>query len=157
MPVITLIVLTTIPLSLGDTPDNPQWVDQHQTAVQDPPPEKATPEPKKKCESTPPERQPQKDGFRKARDIYGSITQQKTNAGPEPIIDLLDVKDADLVDVLRFLCEKGGAQLVVDPSVGHIKVTCRLENISWLHAADIIIKNAGLDAHFEAGILKTGN
>lgn len=92
----------------------------------------------------------------RAPSLFDAVTAKRTPTGPPPIIELLDVKDADIVDVLRFLCEKSGTQLVVDPSVRDIRVTCRLENISWLAAVNIITKNAGLACELEAGVLKTG-
>lgn len=69
-------------------------------------------------------------------------------------IQKIDVKDANVVDLLRFLADQVGFNLYVDPSVTDLKATYSFRNIPWDQAMDIILRNAGLDWEFENGVLR---
>ncbi len=63
---------------------------------------------------------------------------------PDLVIDKLDVKDANLVDLLRFISDRAGFNLVVDASVKDVKVTVSFRHIRWDQALDIILQSQGL-------------
>lgn len=69
-------------------------------------------------------------------------------------IQKIDVKDANVVDLLRFLSDQVGFNLYVDPSVQNLKATYSFRNIPWDQAMDIILRNANLDWEFENGVLR---
>ncbi|MCB1042128.1 MAG: type IV pilus secretin PilQ [Acidobacteria bacterium] len=69
-------------------------------------------------------------------------------------IQKIDVKDANVVDLLRFLADQVGINLYVDPSVQKLKATYSFRNIPWDQAMDIILRNANLDWEFENGVLR---
>ncbi len=69
-------------------------------------------------------------------------------------IQKIDVKDANVVDLLRFLADQVGFNLYVDPSVQNLKATYSFRNIPWDQAMDIILRNANLDWEFENGVLR---
>src|SRR5262245_27100605 len=55
----------------------------------------------------------------------------------------LDVKDADIHNVLRLLADTGKVNIVV-PDEGRGKVTIKLRNIPWTEALDVILRSKGL-------------
>ena len=69
-------------------------------------------------------------------------------------ISIIDVKDANIRDLLRFIADQVGINLFVDSSVGDITATYRFRNIPWDHALDIILTNANLDKEFRNGVLR---
>lgn len=69
-------------------------------------------------------------------------------------IQKIDVKDANVVDLLRFLADQIGFNLYVDPSVKDLKATYRFKNIPWDQAMDIILRNAGLAWEYENDVLR---
>ncbi len=69
-------------------------------------------------------------------------------------ISIIDVKDANVVDLLRFIADQVGINLYVDSSVGDIKATYRFRNIPWDQALDIILTNANLNKEFRNGVLR---
>lgn len=66
----------------------------------------------------------------------------------------IDVKDANVVDLLRFIADQVGFNLFVDSSVGDIRATYRFRNIPWDQALDIILTNANLDREFKNGVMR---
>ena len=71
-------------------------------------------------------------------------------------IETIDVQDADIVDLLRYIADQAGFNLFVHDSVQDIKVTYKFENIPWDQALDIILTNAQLEYHFSSGALRVG-
>ncbi len=69
-------------------------------------------------------------------------------------ISIIDVKDADVVDLLRFIADQVGINLYVDSSVRDVRATYRFRNIPWDQALDIILTNANLDKQFKNGVLR---
>jgi len=69
-------------------------------------------------------------------------------------LSIIDVKDANVVDLLRFIADQVGINLYVDSSVGDLKATYRFRNIPWDQALDIILTNANLDKEFRNGVLR---
>lgn len=61
------------------------------------------------------------------------------------MLDKLDVRDVSLIDLIRFLAEKGGYQLVIDASVQDQQVTYMLHQIPVAAALQMVLRNAGLD------------
>lgn len=67
----------------------------------------------------------------------------------------LKCKDADIRDVIRYLCSVGGLNVVFDPEVSG-KVTCNLVDVPWDQALDVILKTHKLGKIVEGNVLRTG-
>ncbi len=70
------------------------------------------------------------------------------------IIQKLDVKDAGVIDLLRFLADMVGFNLVIDSSVQDTKATYLFKNIPWEDALQIILRNAELDCEILYGAVR---
>ena len=64
-------------------------------------------------------------------------------------------KDADVRDVIMYLCDIGGLNVVFHPEVTG-KVTCDLKDVPWDQALDLILKLNHLGKVLEGDILRTG-
>jgi type IV pilus assembly protein PilQ len=71
----------------------------------------------------------------------------------EPIS--LDLKDADLKDVLRTFAELTKLNIAIDPDVRG-SVTLRLHDVPWDQALDVILRINGLGYVLEGNILRVG-
>jgi type II secretory pathway component HofQ len=71
----------------------------------------------------------------------------------EPIS--LDLKDADLRDVLHTFSRLTGLNLVVDPDVKG-SVTIRLHDVPWDQALDLIVRTNGFGYVLEGNVLRVG-
>jgi type IV pilus assembly protein PilQ len=71
----------------------------------------------------------------------------------EPIS--LDLKDADLRDVLRTFAKLAHFNIVIDPDVKG-SVTVRLHDVPWDQALDVILQVNGLGYVLEGNILRVG-
>lgn len=71
----------------------------------------------------------------------------------EPIS--LDLKDADLRDVLHTFAELMGLNVAVDPEVKG-SVTVRLHDVAWDQALDLILRTNGFGYVLEGNILRVG-
>lgn len=67
----------------------------------------------------------------------------------------LDVKDADIRDVLKAFAKLERFNLAIDPEVKG-SVTVRLENVPWDQALDVILRMNGLGYVVEGRILRAG-
>ena len=65
----------------------------------------------------------------------------------------IDVKDADIVDVVRLFAEVGGFQVVVDPGVT-CNLTLRLNEVRWESALDVALRSCGLGHDVENDIVR---
>ena len=65
----------------------------------------------------------------------------------------IDVKDADIVDVVRLFAEVGGFQVVVDPGVS-CKLTLKLNVVRWASALDVALRSCGLGQDEENEIVR---
>ena len=70
-----------------------------------------------------------------------------------PDVISLDVKDADIRDVLRTFAELEHFNLVVDPEVRG-SVTVRLENVRWQDALEVILRSNGLGWVAEGNVVR---
>ncbi|MGV8039793.1 MAG: type IV pilus secretin PilQ [Thermoanaerobaculaceae bacterium] len=77
-------------------------------------------------------------------------SQEKRFTG-EPMS--LELKDADVKDVLRTFAKITGLNVVVDPDVSG-SVTVQLENVPWDQALDIILRINSLDYVVENNVLR---
>lgn len=77
-------------------------------------------------------------------------SQEKKFTG-EPMS--LELKDADVKDVLRTFAKITGLNVVVDPDVSG-SVTVQLENVPWDQALDIILRINSLDYVVENNVLR---
>ena len=71
----------------------------------------------------------------------------------EPIS--LDLKDADIRDVLKTFAKLGRFNLAIDPDVKGSVTVC-LENVPWDQALDVILRMNGLGYVLEGNILRAG-
>ena len=71
----------------------------------------------------------------------------------EPIS--LDLKDADLKDVLRTFAELTKLNIAIDPEVKG-SVTVRLQDVSWDQALDLILEINGLVYVLEGNVVRVG-
>ena len=67
----------------------------------------------------------------------------------------LDLKDADLKDVLRTFAELTKLNIAIDPDVTG-SVTVRLRDVPWDQALDLILRMNGLGYVLEGKILRIG-
>jgi type IV pilus assembly protein PilQ len=65
----------------------------------------------------------------------------------------IDVKDADIVDVVRLFAEVGGFQVVVDPGVS-CNLTLKLSEVLSTSALDVALKSCGLGRDEENDIVR---
>ena len=71
----------------------------------------------------------------------------------EPIS--LDLKDADLKDVLRTFAKLARVNIAIDPEVKG-SVTVRLHDVPWDQALDVILRINGLGYVLEGSVLRVG-
>lgn len=71
-----------------------------------------------------------------------AFTLLQTPASAETVIDI-DVKDADILDVLRLLAEVGEFNLVADPDVS-CSFTLKLRAVPWPQVLDLALKTCRL-------------
>ena len=106
---------------------------------------------------------------RPIEDVFGEVQQPSTAAvtlsgtrtlssGPrvftgEPIS--LNLKDADLKDVLRTFAELTGLNMAIDPGVGG-SVTVDFVDVPWDQALDIILRQNGLTFLLEGNVMRIG-
>ncbi len=67
----------------------------------------------------------------------------------------LDLKDADLKDVLRTFAELTKTNIAIDPDVNG-SVTVRLNDVPWDQALDLILRMNGLGYVLEGRVLRVG-
>jgi type IV pilus assembly protein PilQ len=65
----------------------------------------------------------------------------------------LDVKDAEIGDIVRLLAEVTGYQVVLDPGIS-CKLTLRLKEVRAASALDVALRSCGLSREEENGILR---
>jgi type II secretory pathway component GspD/PulD (secretin) len=75
-------------------------------------------------------------------------------AGPQKVIHSLNLQNADLLAVLRFLSEFGGQNIVASASVKGTVVDVQLRNVTWREALEIIMKINHLAAMEEEGYIR---
>jgi len=64
-------------------------------------------------------------------------------------------KDADIRDVIMYLCKVGGLNVVFHPEVSS-KVTIDLKDVPWDQALDLVLKLNRLGKVLEANVMRTG-
>jgi type IV pilus assembly protein PilQ len=67
----------------------------------------------------------------------------------------LDLKDADLKDVLRTFAKLARLNIAIDPEVKG-SVTVRLHDVPWDQALDVILQVNGLGYVLEGNVLRVG-
>jgi len=68
----------------------------------------------------------------------------------------LDVRDAEVVDVLRLLAVESGVNLVADASAAHVRVTLRLHGVSFERALETVVRAGGLAIQRDEGVIVVG-
>lgn len=79
------------------------------------------------------------------------LGEEKPRYNGEPIS--LDLKDADIKDVLLTFSKLTGMNMVIDPEVKG-SVTVRLENVPWDQALEVILKVNGLGYVLEGNVAR---
>ena len=74
--------------------------------------------------------------------ILLTLTLLQTQAAEETRIDI-DVKEADVLDMLRLFAEIGDFNLVADPNVS-CHVTLTLESVPWPQVLEIVLRTCRL-------------
>jgi type IV pilus assembly protein PilQ len=82
----------------------------------------------------------------------GLASTPPDSGGAEARISI-DVKDADVVDVVRLLSEVGGFQLVVHPGVA-CTLTLAVEEVRWPTVLDLALKSCGLAYEEDGGVVR---
>ncbi|MDQ6891302.1 MAG: secretin and TonB N-terminal domain-containing protein [Acidobacteriota bacterium] len=97
-----------------------------------------------------------------------AIAAEKTNRAsdrkqpPKPVLRVLpnpegkislDLKDADIRDVLRMFSRITQANFAVDPEVKG-SVTMRLEDVPWQDALDVVLRSNGFAAQIDGRIVR---
>jgi type IV pilus assembly protein PilQ len=97
--------------------------------------------------SASPRRRAAKPASRSAPAASGSLSAGETIS--------LDLKDADLRDVLRTFAELARVNIAIDPEVKG-SVTVRLHDVPWDQALDVILQVNGLGYVLEGNVLRVG-
>ncbi len=87
---------------------------------------------------------------------YAFVTRTIEGGGKKFVgerIGLIDIKDIDIKDLLRYISEFAGLNLIVDQSVTGT-ATYRFKNIPWDQALEIILKDKGLGSELQNGVLR---
>jgi len=89
-----------------------------------------------------------------AEDNFETLSgDQKKYRGFE--IDSIDVKNVQVIDLLRFLASQINVNLYIDPSVSsNLTATYKFTNLPWDLILDMILNNANLDKEFSHGVLR---
>jgi type IV pilus assembly protein PilQ len=76
--------------------------------------------------------------------LSGLSTETATGSAPEreTLIDI-DVREADVLDVLRLLAEVSELNLAADPEVT-CAVTLKLKQIPWTQVLELVLRSCGL-------------
>lgn len=82
-----------------------------------------------------------------------TLAAQPLPAANEEARISLDVKDADVVDVIRLLAEVGGFQVVIHPGIS-CKLTLSLKEVRWPTVLDMALKTCGLGKDEEGDIVR---
>lgn len=65
----------------------------------------------------------------------------------------IDLKQVDIVDVVRLLAEVGGFQVVLDPGIS-CRPTLKLHEVPWPSVLDVALRTCGLAYEEDNGILR---
>jgi type IV pilus assembly protein PilQ len=93
---------------------------------------------------------------------FASASNAAENKPPKPVLRVLpnpdgrislDVKDADIRDVLRIFEMLTKKNFAVDPEVKG-SVTMRLEDVRWQDALDVVLRSNGFAAEIEGRIVR---
>src|SRR5262249_53005226 len=68
----------------------------------------------------------------------------------------LDLKDADIHNVMRFLADHGDVDIVIPDDI-KATVTVRLRRVPWDQAMDVILRSKGLGYRQEGKIIRVAN
>lgn len=75
--------------------------------------------------------------------LLGAPRSTAVEPETETRIDI-DVKDADVLDVLRLLAEVGGFNLVADPEVS-CELTLKLTSVPWPQVLELVLRTCRLE------------
>lgn len=74
-------------------------------------------------------------------------------SAPAPSRITIDVKDGDVIDVVRLLAEVGGFQVVADSGVS-CRVTLKLKDVEWPTVLDVALRSCGLAREEAGGVVR---
>jgi len=85
--------------------------------------------------------------------IVTALALLLTTSAPSSKPISIDVKDADVHNVLRLLADVGQINLVVSDSVSG-RVTLKLKNVPWHQALDVVLKARGLGQERNGNVIQ---
>ncbi|MBI5508417.1 MAG: type IV pilus secretin PilQ [Deltaproteobacteria bacterium] len=94
---------------------------------------------------------PQTAGFAADAAVMAASTPTQTRQTKKRIS--IDLKEAEIVNVLRLLAEVSGANIVTSDDVKG-KITLRLRDVPWDQALDTILKSKGYDREWQNNIMR---
>ena len=65
----------------------------------------------------------------------------------------IDVKDADVIDVVRLLAEVGGFQVVADAGI-NCRLTLKLKDVEWPTVLDLALRSCALAQETEGNVVR---
>lgn len=86
--------------------------------------------------------------------VRQTVAEGKPKYGGEPMD--FSFKNAELVNVLKFIAKVAGLNLMIDPNVSG-RITCELVQVPWDQALEMFLKINKLDMVQEGNILRVGN
>ncbi|HEY0141550.1 MAG TPA: type IV pilus secretin PilQ [Thermoanaerobaculia bacterium] len=161
-PAATMAAANDIPAQVPTIPDDPAWKMPEPARLQ-PASKGARPVINSAADQAPPAQQQPEDVFSEAAPV--STTSARTLAGTrtlssgprqftgEPLS--LNLKDADVKDVIRTFAELTGLNIAVDPDVSG-SVTVDFVDVPWDQALDIILRQNGLTFTLEGNVMRIG-
>jgi type II secretory pathway component HofQ len=89
------------------------------------------------------------------RRSHAQPPEAKPEVQPSDDLISLDLKDADLRDVLRTIASLERINIAIDPEVRG-SVTIRLNDVRWDQALDVILRSNGLGCVIKGNVLRVG-
>ncbi|MDE2572173.1 MAG: hypothetical protein KGM44_06575, partial [bacterium] len=68
----------------------------------------------------------------------------------------LDVRDSEVVDVLRLLAAESGENLVAEASVAHVRISLHLRGVTFERALQTVVRAGGLALHRDGDVIVVG-
>ncbi len=85
--------------------------------------------------------------------LLGGLCSSSASAARTPKKISIDLKDAEIHNVLRLLSDVSGANIVVSEAVKG-KVTLKLKNVAWTRALQVVLRSKSLGMVQEGNIIE---
>lgn len=87
--------------------------------------------------------------------LIAIVAPSRAGVPPNNRIDL-DVRNAEVVDVLRLLAVESGTNLVADASLPRVRLSLRLHGVTLARALSAVVKAGGLAIHRDGDVIVVG-